>query len=77
MCGIAGWIDFERDLTREQSVVQAMTHTLRSRGPDGEGLWVAPHAALGHRRLAIIDLERGRQPMVAEAQGRADRKSVV
>ncbi len=71
MCGIAGWIDFERDLTREQSVVQAMTHTLRSRGPDGEGLWVAPHAALGHRRLAIIDLERGRQPMVAEAQGRA------
>ena len=47
----------------------AMTSSLRDRGPDEEGVWLAPHAALGHRRLSIIDREGGRQPMVAEEQG--------
>ena len=37
MCGIAGWMDFERDLTRERAIVQAMTETLRERGPDDRG----------------------------------------
>jgi asparagine synthase (glutamine-hydrolysing) len=69
MCGIAGWIDFERNLTRERAIAEAMTRTLHNRGPDGSGLWLAPHAALGHRRLSIIDLEGGRQPMAAEENG--------
>ena len=69
MCGIAGWIDFERDLTRERAVAERMTRTMKARGPDDEGLWLSPHAALGHRRLSIIDLEGGRQPMVAEEDG--------
>lgn len=64
MCGIAGWIDYERNLTREREVAVRMTKTMVKRGPDDEGLWLAPHAALGHRRLSIIDLEGGRQPMV-------------
>ncbi|MFE7114210.1 asparagine synthase (glutamine-hydrolyzing) [Streptomyces sp. NPDC057654] len=67
MCGIAGWIDFERDLCTERAVVSAMTETLAPRGPDDAGIWLAPHAALGHRRLAVIDIEGGRQPMTAEA----------
>ncbi|NGO67597.1 asparagine synthase (glutamine-hydrolyzing) [Streptomyces boncukensis] len=68
MCGIAGWIDFERDVSREPATVAAMTRTLACRGPDAEGLWTAGNgrAALGHRRLAVIDLEGGRQPMTAE-----------
>src|SRR5919205_3227898 len=66
MCGITGWVDFERNLTAEQSTVQAMTDTMACRGPDAEGLWIAPHVALGHRRLAVIDLQGGRQPMVVE-----------
>lgn len=70
MCGIAGWVDFERDLTRERNTAQAMTDTMYNRGPDAGGLWLAPHAALGHRRLSIIDLEGGRQPMVAEENGK-------
>jgi asparagine synthase (glutamine-hydrolysing) len=70
MCGIAGWVDFERDLTRERPIVQRMTDTMRNRGPDAEGIWLEPHAALGHRRLSIIDLEGGRQPMVAEENGK-------
>ncbi|PTL77611.1 asparagine synthase (glutamine-hydrolyzing) [Vitiosangium sp. GDMCC 1.1324] len=69
MCGIAGWVDFERDLTQERGTAQAMTDTMRNRGPDAEGLWLARHVALGHRRLSIIDLEGGRQPMVAEENG--------
>jgi asparagine synthase (glutamine-hydrolysing) len=66
MCGIAGWVDFDRNLTAEQATVQAMTDTMSCRGPDAEGLWIASHVALGHRRLAVIDLEGGRQPMVVE-----------
>src|SRR4051794_36892409 len=69
MCGITGWVDFERNLTLERATAQAMTNTMACRGPDAEGLWIAPHAALGHRRLAVIDLEGGRQPMLAEENG--------
>ncbi|MEV5537671.1 asparagine synthase (glutamine-hydrolyzing) [Saccharopolyspora shandongensis] len=65
MCGISGWIDFQRDLTREQPAIDAMCATMTCRGPDAGGTWVRPHAALGHRRLAIIDLPGGAQPMAA------------
>ncbi|SEG93618.1 asparagine synthase (glutamine-hydrolysing)/amidotransferase [Actinacidiphila yanglinensis] len=66
MCGIAGWIDFDRNLAADSSVVERMTRTMACRGPDAEGVWIDHHAALGHRRLAVIDLEGGRQPMTAE-----------
>ncbi|MFJ1763611.1 asparagine synthase (glutamine-hydrolyzing) [Amycolatopsis sp. NPDC088138] len=63
MCGIAGWVSYDADLTRRQDVVDAMTETMACRGPDDVGTWVRTHVALGHRRLAIIDLPGGRQPM--------------
>ncbi|MEU5347728.1 asparagine synthase (glutamine-hydrolyzing) [Streptomyces sp. NPDC020766] len=66
MCGIAGWVDFERDLTRESATAWAMTRTMSCRGPDAEGLWSDRHAALGHRRLAVIDLAGSAQPMTAQ-----------
>lgn len=69
MCGIAGWIDWERDLTREVSVLEAMTETLACRGPDESGHWVTRHAALGQRRLIVIDPVGGVQPMVRERGG--------
>jgi asparagine synthase (glutamine-hydrolysing) len=70
MCGIAGWIDFDRNLTRERAIAEGMTQTLYNRGPDDSGLWLDAHAALGHRRLSIIDLSGGRQPMTAEENGK-------
>ncbi|MTD52382.1 asparagine synthase (glutamine-hydrolyzing) [Amycolatopsis pithecellobii] len=63
MCGIAGWLSFDRDLTQHREVIDAMTGTMACRGPDDSGSWIRPDVALGHRRLAIIDLPGGRQPM--------------
>ncbi|MFF5860727.1 asparagine synthase (glutamine-hydrolyzing) [Streptomyces sp. NPDC012751] len=63
MCGIAGWVDFERDLVKEAATAEAMTRTMACRGPDDEGMWSSDHVMLGHRRLAVIDIEGGRQPM--------------
>ncbi|MGW7442163.1 asparagine synthase (glutamine-hydrolyzing) [Kitasatospora sp. NPDC054795] len=70
MCGITGWVAFERDLTAERGVLDAMTATQVRRGPDAGGVHLEPHAALGHRRLAVIDIEGGVQPMTAEHDGR-------
>jgi asparagine synthase (glutamine-hydrolysing) len=70
MCGITGWVSFDRDLTAEATTLHAMTETMACRGPDERGTWAEGPAALGHRRLAIIDLPGGRQPMsVATPEG--------
>ncbi|WP_045866388.1 asparagine synthase (glutamine-hydrolyzing) [Streptomyces sp. WMMB 714] len=66
MCGIAGWVSYGRDLAQERGTVDAMTETMSCRGPDDRGTWISGPAALGHRRLAVIDLPGGRQPMSAE-----------
>ncbi|MBG7696822.1 asparagine synthase (glutamine-hydrolyzing) [Streptomyces sp. MC1] len=63
MCGITGWVSFDRDLATEATTLHAMTETMACRGPDDRGTWSEGPAALGHRRLAIIDLPGGRQPM--------------
>ena len=65
MCGITGWVDFRRDLRPERPVIEAMTATMVNRGPDAGGVWCSVHAAIGHRRLSVIDLEGGEQPMRA------------
>ena len=70
MCGIAGWIDFRRDLSEEGATVRTMVATLANRGPDDEAVWTDRRAALGHRRLAVIDVEGGSQPMSVETDGR-------
>ncbi|NDZ83288.1 asparagine synthase (glutamine-hydrolyzing) [Streptomyces sp. SID10853] len=70
MCGITGWVSFDRDLRAESETLDAMTETMACRGPDDRGTWINGPAGLGHRRLAIIDLPGGRQPMtVATDQG--------
>ncbi|MDH6113397.1 asparagine synthase (glutamine-hydrolyzing) [Kitasatospora sp. MAP12-15] len=70
MCGIAGWISFDQDLSARTDEIDAMTASLAPRGPDAAGIWTSPHAALGHRRLAVIDPAGGAQPMTVEQDGR-------
>ncbi|MGH9890497.1 MAG: asparagine synthetase B family protein, partial [bacterium] len=66
MCGIAGYVDFS-GLQRDEARVRLkhMTDSLVHRGPDEEGFHIDGFAALGHRRLSIIDLSTGQQPMSA------------
>lgn len=68
MCGIAGWINWERDLSQQEQVVLKMADTLTPRGPDAAGFYKIPHALLGHRRLSVIDPLRGTQPMTRKAK---------
>lgn len=64
MCGIAGFINFNGHGSDEaRHRIKRMTDTLIHRGPDAEGFFVDESAALGHRRLSIIDLASGKQPM--------------
>jgi asparagine synthase (glutamine-hydrolysing) len=62
MCGIAGVLDYSKSWNVSETVAR-MTGAIAHRGPDGSGVVHQEHAGLGHRRLSIIDLEGGRQPM--------------
>lgn len=66
MCGIAGFFHFDRDRRVDSEVLKSMTNALSHRGPDGEGFYINDNLALGHRRLCIIDLQTGDQPMFNE-----------
>src|SRR3954463_12232437 len=68
MCGIAGVFDLHgRGRLPSRDVVDAMTDSLARRRPGGRGVWRSENAALGHRRLAIIDpTPAGAQPMLRD-----------
>lgn len=64
MCGIAGFVSFKAGTpANPSSVLQSMTDSLYHRGPDGEGFWSKGNVHLGHRRLSVIDIRTGAQPM--------------
>jgi asparagine synthase (glutamine-hydrolysing) len=64
MCGIAGIFHLSVPKPVDPARVRAMTEVLAHRGPDGSGVWTAPGVGFGHRRLSIIDLQGGAQPML-------------
>ena len=66
MCGIVGLVGFDAPLERVQGLVTRMNAHIAHRGPDGEGLIAHPDATLAMKRLAIVDVEHGRQPMANE-----------
>src|SRR5713226_4298954 len=68
MCGIAGFIDVERNRDNAERLIDRMCKVIRHRGPDDQGVWVGDGIALGVRRLSIIDLAGGHQPMFNEDQ---------
>ena len=63
MCGICGFIG---EVDDSKKVLKQMMDKIAHRGPDDEGMYVDKHAAIGHRRLSIIDLSHGAQPMYNE-----------
>jgi len=66
MCGIAGIFNLDSHEPVSPRLLKAMTDALLHRGPDDEGFYVAGPVGLGHRRLSIIDLEGGHQPLANE-----------
>ncbi len=63
MCGIAGIVDFDNDMLKETKTLSAMMDALSHRGPDAAGTFITHQAALGHRRLIVVDPAGGSQPM--------------
>ena len=70
MCGIAGYINYTNKPNKK--ILKSMTDRIAHRGPDAEGFYLDNIAALGHRRLSIIDLSTGNQPMYSN-----DKKIVI
>ena len=66
MCGFVGFASAKHNAEEAKKTVKAMADLIAHRGPDGEGFYVDDRAALGHRRLSIIDLAGGAQPMFNE-----------
>ena len=65
MCGIAGFLHHDRTRPADAARLRPMTDAIAYRGPDGEGFFASGPVALGHRRLSIIDLQTGDQPMTS------------
>lgn len=74
MCGIAGFCDYNDSLSEEapfwSALAKRMGGQLKHRGPDDSGVHVSAHAAFAHRRLAVVDIEGGKQPMSAVCDGK-------
>src|SRR6267378_2877687 len=67
MCGISGFLNRDQERPADEALLRQMTDAIAHRGPDGSGHFLDGPAALGHRRLSIIDLsQNGAQPMQNE-----------
>ena len=66
MCGISGIYKFNKDASVNEALLKKMCAALEHRGPDDEGYYVHRNVGFGHRRLSIIDIEGGHQPMANE-----------
>ncbi|HEV8168893.1 MAG TPA: hypothetical protein VGP59_06080, partial [Pyrinomonadaceae bacterium] len=66
MCGFAGYLDMRKERQIDRGLLEKMTDKLVHRGPDSAGYFIADNVGLGFRRLSIIDLEGGDQPIANE-----------
>lgn len=69
MCGICGWINFDKNISNEVKILETMTDTLKLRGPDSFGYYIDKNILFGQRRLVVVDPEGGKQPMIKEING--------
>jgi asparagine synthase (glutamine-hydrolysing) len=72
MCGICGILTRNVSLVPDRGLLERMRDLIAHRGPDGAGLYLGPGVGLGHRRLSIVDLAQGQQPMYSH-----DRRFVI
>ena len=68
MCGISGIYNFDTEKCIDPHMLNRMTDIMAHRGPDGRGIWLGDNIGFGHRRLSIIDLDQGAQPMSNDDQ---------
>ena len=64
MCGIVGFVNYEKNINNYKNVLNNMTQKLSLRGPDEQGFYINKNVALGHKRLIVLDPEGGKQPMI-------------
>ncbi|MBO5227089.1 MAG: asparagine synthase (glutamine-hydrolyzing) [Ruminococcus sp.] len=70
MCGICGMVSFKQDMRQKKCILAGMQNALLRRGPDQEGMFCTePECIMAHRRLAVIDVDHGRQPMTRNHNG--------
>ncbi|MCL8207689.1 MAG: asparagine synthase (glutamine-hydrolyzing) [Actinomycetia bacterium] len=69
MCGIGGWVAWDRELSHARAVLQPMADSMACRGPDAEGFFLDGPVAFAHRRLIVVDPAGGAQPMSAQRGG--------
>jgi asparagine synthase (glutamine-hydrolysing) len=63
MCGIVGVVNYSKNISHQKEQFLEMVKVLEKRGPDEEGLYMEKNVNLGHRRLSVVDIENGKQPM--------------
>ena len=63
MCSIAGEVSYRYDLKEKIEIYKRMQHSLKHRGPDDSGIYLKHDVCLIHNRLAVIDPQKGKQPM--------------
>jgi len=64
MCGIAGEINYKKSLEQNSDIYKKMISSLKRRGPDQDGIYLKTDVALLHARLSVVDIEKGKQPMI-------------
>ena len=69
MCGIVGIVNFKKDIKEQEKLIKEMYNSLDKRGPDESGFYMEHNVNLGHRRLSIVDIENGKQPMTYKENG--------
>ena len=70
MCGVAGFVDYKRNIKSQIKILKEMTNTLEKRGPDAEGIYISDNVMFGHRRLIVVDPLGGKQPMRKVVEGK-------
>lgn len=68
MCGIAGFINFKKNILHDRPIIENMVNTLSKRGPDAFGYHFSQNVLLGHRRLIVVDPKGGLQPMIKKQE---------